>query len=133
MLANRFYYFLKPIIPWRLRVALRRWRANRRRRTFADVWPIDPKAAGTPPGWPGWPHGKRFAVVLTHDVEGSKGMSHVEDLANVELRNGFHSSFNFVPEGEYCVPMRCERGSLSPDSRSGSMAWNMTENFTAPN
>lgn len=104
MLANRFYYFLKPIIPWRLRVALRRWRANRRRRTFADVWPIDPKAAGTPPGWPGWPHGKRFAVVLTHDVEGSKGMSHVEDLANVELRNGFHSSFNFVPEGEYCVP-----------------------------
>jgi glycosyltransferase involved in cell wall biosynthesis len=104
MLANRFYYFVKPIMPWRLRLALRRWRANRRRRSFADVWPIDPRAARTPPGWPGWPHGKRFAVVLTHDVEGSKGVSRVEQLMNAELRHGFHSSFNFVPEGEYRVP-----------------------------
>jgi len=104
MLANRIYYFLKPILPWHLRVALRRWRANRRRRAFAAVWPIDPKAARTPPGWPGWPYGKRFAVALTHDVEGPKGMLNVEQLMNLELRNGFHSSFNFVPEGEYTVP-----------------------------
>src|ERR1700691_2087742 len=104
MLANRIYYFLKPILPWHLRVALRRWRANRRRRAFAAVWPIDPKAARTPPGWPGWPYGKRFAVALTHDVEGPKGMLNVEQLMNLELRNGFHSRFNFVPEGEYIVP-----------------------------
>lgn len=104
MFLNRAYYFLKPIMPWQLRLALRRWRANRRRRAYADVWPIDSKAARTPPGWPGWPDEKRFALVLSHDVEGSKGMSRVEQLMNLELKYGFHSCFNFVPEGEYRVP-----------------------------
>ena len=101
MFVNRAYYFLKPVMPWRLRLALRRWRANRRRRTFADVWPIDPKAARTPLGWPGWPDGRRFALVLTHDVELSKGVSRVKQLRDLELKHGFRSCFNFVPEGEY--------------------------------
>ena len=104
MFINRTYYFLKPIMPWRLRLALRRWRAERRRRAFADVWPIDPKAGQTPPGWPGWPDGKRFAFVLTHDVEGTKGLSRIRQLMNLELKYGFKSSFNFVPEGDYRVP-----------------------------
>jgi peptidoglycan/xylan/chitin deacetylase (PgdA/CDA1 family) len=104
MLLNRAYYFLKPIMPWRLRLALRRWRADRRRAAFAEVWPIDSKAARIPPGWPGWPDGKRFALVLTHDVEGGKGVSRVEQLMNLELKHGFRSSFNFVPEDEYRVP-----------------------------
>jgi len=104
MLVDRAYYLLKPIMPWRLRLALRRWRADGRRRAFADVWPIDFKAARPPSGWPGWPDGKRFAFVLTHDVEGRKGVSRVERLMNLELAYGFNSSFNFVPEGEYRVP-----------------------------
>ena len=103
MIVNRTYYFLKPILPWRLRLALRRWRANRRRREFAEVWPIDPKAGRTAPGWPGWPEGKRFALVLTHDVEGNKGVARVEKLMNIEQKHGFRSCFNFVPEGEYRV------------------------------
>jgi glycosyltransferase involved in cell wall biosynthesis len=90
-------------MPWRLRVALRRLRAARRRVTFADVWPIDPQSARTPPGWPGWPHDKRFAVVFTHDVEGSKGLARVEQLMNLERKHGFASCFNFVPEGDYRV------------------------------
>jgi glycosyltransferase involved in cell wall biosynthesis len=101
MFVNRAYYFLKPIMPWRLRVALRRWRAYRRRRSHADVWPIDTKAGQKPRGWPGWPDAKQFAVVLTHDVEGNKGLSRVEQLVKLELKHGFKSSFNFVPEGEY--------------------------------
>lgn len=104
MLLNRIYYLLKPVLPWRLRVALRRRRANRRRKAFADVWPIDPRAGAAPPGWPGWPGGKRFAFILTHDVEGCKGVSRVEQLMNLELKYGFRSCFNFVPEGEYRVP-----------------------------
>ena len=51
----------------------------------------------------GGPDGKKFALVLTHDVEGSKGLSRVEQLRNLEVKHGFHSSFNFVPEGEYRV------------------------------
>ena len=103
MLLNRIYYLLKPVIPWQLRLEVRRWRANRRRKAFADVWPIDPRAGATPAGWPGWPDGKRFALILTHDVEGSKGVSRVEQLMNLEQRYGFRSCFNFVPEGEYRV------------------------------
>ena len=103
-MINKAYYLLKPILPKSLRRALRRWRAKNRRRDFADVWPIDEKAGAVPPRWPGWPDGKRFAVVLTHDVEGTKGLERVEQLRALEVKHGFRSSFNFVPEGEYRVP-----------------------------
>jgi glycosyltransferase involved in cell wall biosynthesis len=73
------------------------------RRAFADVWPIDDRAGVVPPGWPGWPQGKRFALVLTHDVEGAKGLARVERLANLESHYGFRACFNFVPEEEYRV------------------------------
>jgi glycosyltransferase involved in cell wall biosynthesis len=69
------------------------------------VWPINDKAGATPPRWPGWPEGKRFALVLTHDVEGKKGFGRVEQLMKLESKYGFRSSFNFVPEGEYRVPL----------------------------
>ncbi|HTC65508.1 MAG TPA: glycosyltransferase [Candidatus Acidoferrum sp.] len=102
-MLNEIYYFLKPFIPWSVRLALRRRRAQSRLATYADTWPIDPKAGGHPLGWPGWPGGKQFAFVLTHDVEGAKGLSRVAQLAALETRNGFRSSFNFVPEGEYVL------------------------------
>jgi glycosyltransferase involved in cell wall biosynthesis len=105
MLFNKAYYLLKPVIPWALRTALRRRWARARRNACADVWPIDEKAGAIPPGWPGWPGGKRFALILTHDVEGNKGLSRVEGLMNLESKQGFRSSFNFVPEGEYRVPL----------------------------
>src|SRR5580698_9618961 len=101
MIVNKCYYFLKPIIPWRLRMALRRWRANRQRKIFSDVWPVDPRSGSAPSGWPGWPSGKRFAIVLTHDVEGMKGFRRVAQLMDLESKYGFRSCFNFVPEGEY--------------------------------
>lgn len=103
-LLNKSYYCLKPYLPWRVRIGLRRWLARHRRNAYSAVWPIDPRASATPPGWPGWPHGKQFAIVLTHDVEGRKGLSRVEPLAQLERNRGFRSSFNFVPEGEYRVP-----------------------------
>lgn len=103
-MLNKTYYFVKPLMPNRLRILLRRWWAGRMRRAYADQWPIQAGAGLTPPAWPGWPDGKRFAFVLTHDVEGAKGLSRVEQLMNLELKYGFRSCFNFVPEGEYRVP-----------------------------
>jgi glycosyltransferase involved in cell wall biosynthesis/peptidoglycan/xylan/chitin deacetylase (PgdA/CDA1 family) len=103
-MLNEIYYFLKPCIPWQMRLALRRGRAASRRQIYSSTWPIDERAGITPPGWPGWPEGKQFAFVLTHDVEGAKGLSRVDRLMDLEARNGFRSSFNFVPEGEYTVP-----------------------------
>jgi glycosyltransferase involved in cell wall biosynthesis/peptidoglycan/xylan/chitin deacetylase (PgdA/CDA1 family) len=102
-MLNKIYYFIKPFMPWRVRLALRRRRAAARRAAYRDVWPIDQEAGKIPPGWPGWPEGKQFAFVLTHDVEGSKGLSRVPRLMDLEAKHGFRSSFNFVPEGEYVV------------------------------
>ncbi len=112
-MLNRIYYFLKPCIPWQLRLALRRKRAASRRETYSPIWPIDPQAGARPPGWPGWPDGKQFALVLTHDVEGAKGLSRVQQLMDLEIRNGFRSSFNFVPEGEYVVPAEMRASMVS--------------------
>ena len=52
-----------------------------------------------------WPEGRRFAFVLTHDVDSQEGYDFVLDLAAVEEQYGFRSSFNFVPE-RYCLDRR---------------------------
>lgn len=93
------YYDIKPFIPRRLQIALRRWIASRKRSECASVWPIDHAAASRPENWAGWPDGKKFALVLTHDVETAKGQEACWRLMNVEKHLGFRSSFNFVPEG----------------------------------
>jgi len=69
-----------------------------------DVWPISPGSDKIPDGWPGWPNGKKFAFVLTHDVEGLRGLERCRELVQLEKELGFRSSFNFVPEGEYRLP-----------------------------
>src|SRR2546425_1028217 len=104
MLLRNIYFLLKPAIPWTLRMALRRFHARRLRRRFSSSWPINELTARAPEGWPGWPDGKEFAFVLTHDVEGTRGLERCRELAEMEMRLGFRSSFNFVPEGEYTTP-----------------------------
>jgi glycosyltransferase involved in cell wall biosynthesis len=104
MLRHRFYYALKSYLPWGLRMGMRRALALRTRRRCGNVWPIDESAATSPAGWPGWPDGKKFAFVLTHDVEGPEGLAKCRRLAETEMELGFRSSFNFIPEGDYSVP-----------------------------
>ena len=100
---HKFYYALKPFLPWGLRFAARRFAAKRILARSETVWPIDPATRLAPEGWPGWPDGKRFAVVLTHDVEGPLGVEKCRPLAALEKSLGFRSSFNFIPEGDYRV------------------------------
>lgn len=103
MLKQRLYYTLKPYIPWGLRMGLRQASARRVRAAHRDVWPINPAAARKPDGWAGWPDGRQFAFLITHDVEGPEGLARCRQLAEVEMQYGFRSSFNFVPEGTYSV------------------------------
>jgi glycosyltransferase involved in cell wall biosynthesis/peptidoglycan/xylan/chitin deacetylase (PgdA/CDA1 family) len=105
MLRNRHraYYALKPYIPWRLRIGLRRLVARRIRTAQRASWPIMPAAAEKPAAWPGWPEGKRFAVVLTHDVESAAGYNKSEKLLRLEQKLGFRSSFNLIPEADYRI------------------------------
>src|SRR5690242_13740275 len=104
MILTDLYYFAKPAIPLRLRLAFRRFLAEHLRRKHGNTWPINEAAGTVPEKWSGWPKGKKFAFVLTHDVEGKRGLNRSRDLADLEIQLGFRSSFNFVPEGEYQVP-----------------------------
>ena len=103
MPAKRLYYHLKPYLPWRLRTRLRQVLARRQLSKYKDVWPINELAGQAPAGWPGWPDGKKFAFVLTHDVEGHAGLAKCRQLMKLEQKLGFRSSFNFIPEGDYDV------------------------------
>jgi len=78
--------------------------AQRTRERVTDVWPIMPGSEQLPEDWPGWPDGKKFAFVLTHDVESAVGLRKCRELMQLDLEFGFRSSFNFVPEGDYPDP-----------------------------
>lgn len=97
------YFLLRPFTPHPLRYWLRRRVALRKLRRVGDVWPIRAGTEHPPAPWPGWPDGKDFAVVLTHDVEGRRGLSRCSRLLDLEEAAGFRSAFFLVPEGEYRV------------------------------
>lgn len=92
------FYNLKPLIPRRLQIAIRRYLVLRKRGRLENVWPIDRRAGRVPEQWAGWPENKRFALVLTHDVDTAKGQEKCQDVMHLERKLGFRSSFNFVPE-----------------------------------
>ncbi len=108
------YYNLKPLLPRRLQIAMRRLYAKRQARSTFPRWPIEPllierqeaalrsalENSGTErvPTIANWPDGKRFAAILTHDVEGPSGVANVRKIIEIERRHGFVSSWNFVAE-----------------------------------
>jgi hypothetical protein len=110
----RPYYTLKPLLPRRVQLAARRRYTRRQARTSFPAWPFEDvllrrsagrlrqelwaQGAERIPFVNFWPNRKRFAVVLTHDVEGVKGLRRIEDVLAVEQRHGFVSSWNFVAE-----------------------------------
>jgi len=99
----RAYYRIKPLMSRRLQILLRRMVAMHKRHAYRAVWPIDPGAGGAPTGFPGWPDGRRFSVVLTHDVDTARGVERCEQLMALEQELGFRSSFNFVAH-DYVLP-----------------------------
>jgi len=113
------YYRVKPAVPRRLQIAVRRRYARRlrirhEREGAFPRWPIEPLAAeharaelrerarragGEPvPFVEPWPHGHRFAYVLTHDVEGPAGLANVGRVLAVERRHGVVSSWYLVAD-----------------------------------
>jgi hypothetical protein len=91
------YYRLKPLIPRKIQIILRRKLIELKLSAYKDVWPINEKAGEPPEGWTGWPQQKRFALVLTHDVETKIGLEKCHKIIELEKELGFRSSFNFVP------------------------------------
>lgn len=117
---RRLYYVLKPFLPRTLTQALRQLLRKRHMRNSRLGWPIEAryprfqfailKHALELTGQASiqvralWPQGKRYALVLTHDVETDKGQQFVRHVADLEESLGFRSSFNFVP-ADYDVDM----------------------------
>ena len=97
-LINKAYYIIKPLLPRTLQLSIRRGVMKRRRNTVTSEWPILERAGKKPDNWKGWLDGKKFALVLTHDVEFAKGQEKCIELMKIERSLGFKSSFNFVPE-----------------------------------
>ena len=99
MTLQEIFYVIKPLIPRWIQIAIRRQLSKRKRPLYANVWPIDEQAGIPPVWWTGWPENKKFALVLTHDVEKPKGFDRCYKVSELEERYGFRSSFNFVAEG----------------------------------
>lgn len=113
------YYAVKPLLPRRLQLAVRRLYARRQRRREFPRWPAEDllvrhqqesfrrliEAAGGDrvPFVNFWPERRRFAFVLTHDVEGSAGVENIARVRELEARHGLVSSWNFVAE-DYPIP-----------------------------
>jgi peptidoglycan/xylan/chitin deacetylase (PgdA/CDA1 family) len=96
--ARFTYYRMKPFLPRRLQIVLRRKHIALKCKKYTHCWPILREAGRPPDRWRGWPDGKRFALILTHDVDTARGQSRCRDLMHLELKMGLRSSINFVPE-----------------------------------
>ena len=92
------YSLIRPFIHRRFQILIRSIVVRHKLPNYTNIWPIDPDSAKPPTGWSGWPEGKKFALVLTHDVESQKGLNNCHHLVNIEKKMGFRSSFNFVVE-----------------------------------
>ena len=116
--ARRAYYAIRPLLPRRVQIGLRRAFSRLQERTEFPRWPVEPTlhdlvdlilqraadAAGEPVPWIApWPRGRTWALVLTHDVETSRGRDAIERVRAIEAALGLRSAWNLVPE-RYEVP-----------------------------
>jgi len=98
MSSLELYYAIKPLIPRKIQLMLRRLMIRSMLPSCKDVWPICQQAGNAPEGWTGWPQGRQFALVLTHDVDTARGQERCSKLVEIEERLGFRSAIYFVPE-----------------------------------
>jgi hypothetical protein len=106
------FYRVKRLIPRRAQLAARRALVRWQGKPVFPAWPFDDSvarllkllvaAALEASGerelrfrW-FWPHGRRAAAILTHDVESADGLRLAVDLADLEEERGLRSSFNVV-------------------------------------
>ena len=57
-------YLIKPVIPRKTQVMIRRKLVNRQRQTYRNIWPILESSSAKPEGWKGWPSGKKFGFII---------------------------------------------------------------------
>jgi hypothetical protein len=120
-LARRLYYTIKPVLPRVMINSIKQISAHQTDgKSLRLNWPVEDRyvlfllevarqvlllsQSSELFFLPFWPNGKRFAFVLTHDVEGEEGIQFIEQVADLEESLGFRSSINFVPLGYHIPP-----------------------------
>lgn len=118
-LVRRAYYLVRPLLGTRVRRIAQRRALSDWTSLTQPFWPVDTtveevhrqalavamEAAGVhrvPIVWY-WPTGYRGAITMTHDVEQAKGFAFAPELARIDQRHGFASSFQVVPEVRYDI------------------------------
>lgn len=112
-LVVKLYYTIRPLLPRKLQLLLRRRHAARQTNPEFPRWPEEhalhdlyawlldqlQQIAGEPvPYLHPWPNGHTSAYVLTHDVETAAGRDAIEALRAPERARGLRSVWNLVPE-----------------------------------
>jgi len=128
MIKLHNFSVLKPVIPRRIQIIIRRALIRRKLQRYEHIWPVNPNSAQPPEGWSGWPEGKKFALVLTHDVDTQKGHDRCHILAELEERLCFRSSYNFVAE-DYDVSPILQKHLLSKGFEIGQHGINHVNPF----
>lgn len=121
-LTRNAYYVLRRLLPVAVRKHLQRYRL----RDWTDIrypaWPVDAsvddlcaeilkgglEASATqklPFIW-FWPDGLSGCIMITHDVESTKGRDFCAAMREIDLSYGFRSSFELVPEKRYEISDR---------------------------
>lgn len=131
MLYRASFAYLKPIIPRRIQILLRRALVRAYLPSHSHIWPIDPNSNYPPENWKGWPDGKKFALVITHDIDTPEGHDHCMKLVEIEKQYGFRSSFNFVAEG-YKISDRLIKDLKSAGCEIGSHSIKHKNPFKSP-
>ena len=108
----RAYYRVRPVLPRRVQIALRRRFARLQARSRFPRWPVETClhdffdlmfailagiAGGAIPHIAPWPDGYEWALVLTHDVEHATGLAFAPEVLGVEADHGLRSAWNIVP------------------------------------
>ena len=119
-LVGKTYYFVRPILPVKVRKHLQRIRLSDWREFAFPNWPVDRTVDNTlgdlllmslkarnaseiPFIW-FWPNGASSCALLTHDVEATAGRDFCSSLMDIDDAFGLKASFQVVPEVRYEVP-----------------------------
>ncbi len=111
---RHIFYNVKPFIPRFLQLALRKKYVKIQSKKTFPAWPIEPILVDRVDDFlraviehngksyihriAPWPQKKKFAFVITHDVEWDSGLQQAPRIAEIEKEFGFISSWNIVPE-----------------------------------
>lgn len=119
-LSGRAYYYVRPLLPVKVRRHLQKVRLRGWDQIEFPRWPVDltvdktmadllllcQQAHGVkrvPFVWY-WPNGATSAAVVTHDVETAYGRDLCETLMDIDDAFGIKGAFEVVPEKRYEVP-----------------------------